>query len=156
MICHVNFSYRINTSNLSLCLFILNLQHTRFYFVFLNSIIHPPLHFLSVFMHTCVPFSVPGPILETVVGEDVNSMLLLNLQSGTEYSVQVMASYPTGQSEPLLVNAKTCRYSSHTQSEFKLSFYQWFPTWKSLQISKLVQNDPYCGVKFSVRICLIC
>ncbi|XP_038568404.1 collagen alpha-1(XIV) chain-like [Micropterus salmoides] len=49
----------------------------------------------------------PGPLLETTVGEDVNTMLLLNLLSGTEYSVQVTASYPTGQSEPLLVNAKT-------------------------------------------------
>lgn len=53
------------------------------------------------------PINVPGPVLETTVGEDVNSMLLLNLQSGTEYSVQVTASYPTGQSEPLLANAKT-------------------------------------------------
>ncbi|XP_045900552.1 collagen alpha-1(XIV) chain [Micropterus dolomieu] len=53
------------------------------------------------------PIYVPGPVLETTVGEDVNTMLLLNLLSGTEYSVQVTASYPTGQSEPLLVNAKT-------------------------------------------------
>ncbi|XP_056236384.1 collagen alpha-1(XIV) chain-like isoform X2 [Seriola aureovittata] len=53
------------------------------------------------------PIYVPGPVLETTVGEDVNSMLLLNLLSGTEYSVQVTASYPTGQSEPQLVNAKT-------------------------------------------------
>uniref|UniRef100_A0A8C4EFR0 Collagen alpha-1(XIV) chain n=1 Tax=Dicentrarchus labrax TaxID=13489 RepID=A0A8C4EFR0_DICLA len=53
------------------------------------------------------PIYVPGPVLESTVGEDMNSMLLLNLLSGTEYSVQVTASYPTGQSEPLLVNAKT-------------------------------------------------
>ncbi|XP_010780514.1 collagen alpha-1(XIV) chain-like [Notothenia coriiceps] len=53
------------------------------------------------------PIYVPGPVLETVVGEDVNSKMLLNLLSGTEYSVQVTASYPTGQSEPLLVNSKT-------------------------------------------------
>ncbi|XP_069549336.1 collagen alpha-1(XIV) chain [Brachyistius frenatus] len=53
------------------------------------------------------PIYDKGPVLETTVGEDVNSLLLLNLQSGTEYSVQVMASYPAGQSEPLLVNAKT-------------------------------------------------
>uniref|UniRef100_A0A8C4EHA3 Collagen alpha-1(XIV) chain n=1 Tax=Dicentrarchus labrax TaxID=13489 RepID=A0A8C4EHA3_DICLA len=55
------------------------------------------------------PIYVPGPVLESTVGEDMNSMLLLNLLSGTEYSVQVTASYPTGQSEPLLVNAKTCK-----------------------------------------------
>ncbi|XP_034552837.1 collagen alpha-1(XIV) chain isoform X1 [Notolabrus celidotus] len=53
------------------------------------------------------PIYVPGPVLETTVGENVNSALLPNLLSGTEYSVQVTASYPTGQSEPLLVNTKT-------------------------------------------------
>ncbi|XP_029359212.1 collagen alpha-1(XIV) chain-like isoform X2 [Echeneis naucrates] len=53
------------------------------------------------------PIYVPGPVLETTVGEDVNSMLLLNLLSGTEYSIQVTSSYPAGQSEPRLVNAKT-------------------------------------------------
>lgn len=63
-----------------------------------------------------VLFSVPGPILERTVGEDVNSMLLLNLLSGTEYSVQVTASYPAGQSEPLLVNAKTSKHPHHTRA----------------------------------------
>lgn len=48
-----------------------------------------------------------GQVLQTTVGEAENSVVLLNLQSGTEYSVQVTASYPSGQSEPLLVNAKT-------------------------------------------------
>ena len=47
------------------------------------------------------------------MGEDLNSMLLLNLLSGTEYSVEVKASYPTGQSEPQLVNAKTCKHPCH-------------------------------------------
>lgn len=56
-------------------------------------------------------FSVPGPVLETTVGEDVKSIVLLNLLSGTEYRVQLTASYPGGQSEPLLVNAKTCKYA---------------------------------------------
>ncbi|XP_039972835.1 collagen alpha-1(XIV) chain isoform X2 [Xiphias gladius] len=53
------------------------------------------------------PIYVPGQVLETTVGEDLKSMLLRNLLSGTEYSVEVTASYPTGQSEPQLVNAKT-------------------------------------------------
>ncbi|XP_047455334.1 collagen alpha-1(XIV) chain isoform X2 [Mugil cephalus] len=48
-----------------------------------------------------------GPVLETTVSDDLNTVFLFNLQSGTEYSVQVTASYPAGQSEPLLVNAKT-------------------------------------------------
>uniref|UniRef100_A0A8C6UB04 Collagen type XIV alpha 1 chain n=1 Tax=Neogobius melanostomus TaxID=47308 RepID=A0A8C6UB04_9GOBI len=53
------------------------------------------------------PIYVSGPVLETTVGDDVNSLLLLNLLTGTEYSVQLTASYPSGQSEPLLVDAKT-------------------------------------------------
>ncbi|KAK2844342.1 hypothetical protein Q5P01_011001 [Channa striata] len=53
------------------------------------------------------PINVPGPVLETTVGENVNSVLLPNLLSGTEYGVQVMASYPAGQSQPVLVNAMT-------------------------------------------------
>lgn len=66
----------------------------------------------SVCAYVCiyVSFSVPGPVLETTVGEDLKSMLLRNLLSGTEYSVEVTASYPTGQSEPQLVNAKTCKH----------------------------------------------
>ncbi|XP_026227052.1 collagen alpha-1(XIV) chain [Anabas testudineus] len=63
----------------------------------------PTLGFRVVYQ----PINVPGAVLETTVGEDVNSLLLLNLLSGTEYSVQVTALYPAGQSEPLLVNAKT-------------------------------------------------
>uniref|UniRef100_A0A672ZDR0 Collagen, type XIV, alpha 1a n=1 Tax=Sphaeramia orbicularis TaxID=375764 RepID=A0A672ZDR0_9TELE len=55
------------------------------------------------------PIYVPGPVLETTVADNMNSLLLPNLLSGTEYSVQLTASYPTGQSEPLLVNAKTCK-----------------------------------------------
>uniref|UniRef100_A0A3Q3WAZ5 Uncharacterized protein n=1 Tax=Mola mola TaxID=94237 RepID=A0A3Q3WAZ5_MOLML len=84
------------------------------------------------------PIYVPGPILETVVGEDVNSMLLLNLQSGTEYSVQVMASYPTGQSEPLLVNAKTLFLGVSG-----LSTYQVRPTSMCVQWQPLLQATLY-------------
>lgn len=43
------------------------------------------------------------------MGEDVNSMLIVNLLSGTEYSVKVMASYSTGSSEALSGRAKTCK-----------------------------------------------
>ncbi|XP_013878360.1 collagen alpha-1(XIV) chain [Austrofundulus limnaeus] len=59
------------------------------------------------------PIYVQGPVLETTVGEDMNSILLLNLLSGTEYNVQVTASYPAGQSETLLINGKTCKYFGH-------------------------------------------
>ncbi|KAL6100252.1 col14a1 [Pungitius sinensis] len=53
------------------------------------------------------PQSAPGPALETFVGEDVNTMLIVNLLSGTEYSVKVIASYTTGSSEALSGGAKT-------------------------------------------------
>lgn len=43
------------------------------------------------------------------MGKDVKSVVLLNLLPGTEYNVQLAASYPMGESEPLLVNAKTCK-----------------------------------------------
>lgn len=53
------------------------------------------------------PVSAPGPALETFVGEDVNTMLILNLLSGMDYSVKVIASYTTGSSEALTGRAKT-------------------------------------------------
>lgn len=62
---------------------------------------------------TVVSRSAPGAVLETTVQEGVNSVVLPNLLSGTEYNVQVMASYPSGQSEPLLVNAKTSKSPHH-------------------------------------------
>ncbi|KAG9281287.1 collagen alpha-1(XIV) chain-like [Astyanax mexicanus] len=53
------------------------------------------------------PVSGPGRALETFVGDDVNTMLILNLLSGTEYSVKVIATYTTGSSEALTGRAKT-------------------------------------------------
>ncbi|XP_067305122.1 collagen alpha-1(XIV) chain isoform X5 [Pseudorasbora parva] len=53
------------------------------------------------------PISVSGPALETFVGDDVNTLLMLNLLSDTEYSVQVIASYTTGSSQPLTAKGKT-------------------------------------------------
>ncbi|XP_037650084.1 collagen alpha-1(XIV) chain-like isoform X3 [Sebastes umbrosus] len=53
------------------------------------------------------PVSAPGSALETFVGEDVNTMLIVNLLSGTDYSVKVIASYTTGSSEALSGKAKT-------------------------------------------------
>lgn len=56
------------------------------------------------------PSAAPGSALETFVGEDVNTMLIVNLLSGTEYSVKVIASYTTGSSEALSGRAKTCKF----------------------------------------------
>lgn len=70
---------------------------------------------LSLRLHTfasisCLPFfPVPGPALETFVGDDINTILILNLFSGTEYGVKVFASYSMGFSEALAGVAKTCK-----------------------------------------------
>uniref|UniRef100_A0A803TLQ8 Collagen alpha-1(XIV) chain n=1 Tax=Anolis carolinensis TaxID=28377 RepID=A0A803TLQ8_ANOCA len=53
------------------------------------------------------PVNIPGPALETFVGDDINTILILNLFSGTEYNVKVFASYSTGFSDALVGVAKT-------------------------------------------------
>ncbi|XP_076016833.1 collagen alpha-1(XIV) chain, partial [Genypterus blacodes] len=53
------------------------------------------------------PIHEPEAVLETSVSEDSTSTLLLNLPTGTEFSVQVTALYPSGHSQPLLATAKT-------------------------------------------------
>lgn len=53
------------------------------------------------------PSAGPGPALETFVGEDVSTMMIVNLLSGTEYGVEVLASYGGGSSEPLSGRART-------------------------------------------------
>ncbi|XP_030074425.1 collagen alpha-1(XIV) chain isoform X1 [Microcaecilia unicolor] len=53
------------------------------------------------------PVNVPGPALETFVGDDITNMLIVNLLSGTEYSLKVFASYSTGFSDALTGVAKT-------------------------------------------------
>lgn len=44
----------------------------------------------------------------------MNTMLIVNLLSGTEYSVKVIASYSTGSSEALTGRAKTCKFIIHS------------------------------------------
>lgn len=50
-----------------------------------------------------------GPALEAFVGDDVNTILILNLLSGTEYNLKVLASYSTGFSDALTGVGKTCK-----------------------------------------------
>uniref|UniRef100_H2LIJ9 Collagen alpha-1(XIV) chain n=1 Tax=Oryzias latipes TaxID=8090 RepID=H2LIJ9_ORYLA len=85
------------------------------------------------------PIHVQGPLLETTAAGDKNSVLLVNLLSGTEYRVQVSALYPSGESEPLLANAKTygqrqevnleggasrhCFYDLTPSSQYQISIY---------------------------------
>ncbi|XP_028983776.1 collagen alpha-1(XIV) chain isoform X2 [Betta splendens] len=78
------------------------------------------------------PTNVPGPVLETSVGEDANSVLLLNLLSGTEYSVEVTASYPAGQSQPLHVNAKTLFLGVSGLSTYQLRHNSMCVQWQPL------------------------
>lgn len=63
--------------------------------------------------------TVPGRALETFVGDDVNTMLILNLLSGTEYSIKVIATYTTGSSDALTGRAKT-RKNTHTHMHTNL------------------------------------
>lgn len=55
------------------------------------------------------PPAASGPALETFVREDVTTMMIINLLSGTDYSVKVMASYGAGSSEAVSGRAKTCK-----------------------------------------------
>ncbi|XP_023819739.1 collagen alpha-1(XIV) chain [Oryzias latipes] len=66
------------------------------------------------------PIHVQGPLLETTAAGDKNSVLLVNLLSGTEYRVQVSALYPSGESEPLLANAKTLSLSVSGLSAYQV------------------------------------
>uniref|UniRef100_S4R4W5 Uncharacterized protein n=1 Tax=Petromyzon marinus TaxID=7757 RepID=S4R4W5_PETMA len=51
---------------------------------------------------------VPGGApKETFVGDDVNSMMLTELDPGTEYNVTVFATYPGGASEPVRSTGRT-------------------------------------------------
>lgn len=42
------------------------------------------------------------------MGEDVSSMVVVNLLSGTDYNVKVMATYSNGASEALSGRGRTC------------------------------------------------
>ncbi|XP_043922855.1 collagen alpha-1(XIV) chain isoform X2 [Protopterus annectens] len=53
------------------------------------------------------PVSVPGPALETFVGDDVNTILIVNLLSGTQYNVKVFAAYSSGSSDALTGTSRT-------------------------------------------------
>lgn len=48
------------------------------------------------------------------MGEDVSSMVVVNLLSGTDYSVKVMASYSNGASEALSGRGHTCEFTTGT------------------------------------------
>ncbi|XP_034031083.1 collagen alpha-1(XIV) chain-like [Thalassophryne amazonica] len=84
------------------------------------------------------PLYVPGQVQETSVDEDVTTMHIVNLKSGTDYTVRVTASYPTGESEPLLTTAKTLFLGVSG-----LSTYQVRPTSMCVQWQPLLQATLY-------------
>ncbi|KAI4817570.1 hypothetical protein KUCAC02_010955, partial [Chaenocephalus aceratus] len=77
------------------------------------------------------PISAPGPALETFVGEDVNTMLIVNLLSGTEYSVKVIASYTTGSSEALSGRAKTLHLGVTNLSAYQVRMTSFCGQWQA-------------------------
>ncbi|KAK5910749.1 hypothetical protein CgunFtcFv8_004985 [Champsocephalus gunnari] len=77
------------------------------------------------------PVSAPGPALETFVGEDVNTMLIVNLLSGTEYSVKVIASYTTGSSEALSGRAKTLHLGVTNLSAYQVRMTSFCGQWQA-------------------------
>ncbi|XP_046874496.1 collagen alpha-1(XIV) chain-like isoform X4 [Hypomesus transpacificus] len=76
------------------------------------------------------PTSAPGPALETFVGEDVNTMLILNLLSGTDYSVKVIASYTTGSSEALSGRARTLQLGVTNLSVYQVRMTSMCAQWQ--------------------------
>ncbi|XP_062342834.1 collagen alpha-1(XIV) chain-like isoform X1 [Osmerus eperlanus] len=76
------------------------------------------------------PTSAPGPALETFVGEDVNTMLILNLLSGTDYSVKVIASYTTGSSEALSGRARTLHLGVTNLSVYQVRMTSMCAQWQ--------------------------
>ncbi|XP_068188958.1 collagen alpha-1(XIV) chain-like isoform X2 [Antennarius striatus] len=79
------------------------------------------------------PVSAPGAALETFVGEDVNTMLIVNLLSGTEYSVKVIASYTTGSSEALSGRAKTLSLAVTKVSAYQVRMTGLCAQWQPLR-----------------------
>ncbi|KAJ4927718.1 hypothetical protein JOQ06_015520, partial [Pogonophryne albipinna] len=77
------------------------------------------------------PISAPGPALETFVGEDVNTMLIVNLLSGTEYGVKVIASYTTGSSEALSGRAKTLHLGVTNLSAYQVRMTSFCGQWQA-------------------------
>ncbi|KAJ8353811.1 hypothetical protein SKAU_G00213780 [Synaphobranchus kaupii] len=82
------------------------------------------------------PISAPGRALETFVGEDVNTMLIVNLLTGTEYSVKVIASYTTGSSDALSGKARTLKLGVSNLNAYQVRTTsmcaQWQPTTASM------------------------
>ncbi|XP_035392263.1 collagen alpha-1(XIV) chain-like isoform X2 [Electrophorus electricus] len=90
------------------------------------------------------PVSAPGRALETFVGDDVNTMLILNLLSGTEYSVKVIATYTTDSSDALMGRAKTLHLGVTDLSTYQVRMNsmcaQWQPHAHATQYRVVIES----------------
>uniref|UniRef100_A0A8C2JKZ4 Collagen, type XIV, alpha 1b n=1 Tax=Cyprinus carpio TaxID=7962 RepID=A0A8C2JKZ4_CYPCA len=96
-----------------------------------------------------------GRALETFVGDDVNTMLIVNLLSGTEYSVKVIATYTMGSSEALSGRAQTLYLGVSNLSTFQVRSssmcVQWQPH-RHANLYRLVLQSPPNGEKQEVKL----
>uniref|UniRef100_A0A8C2JQJ2 Collagen, type XIV, alpha 1b n=1 Tax=Cyprinus carpio TaxID=7962 RepID=A0A8C2JQJ2_CYPCA len=101
------------------------------------------------------PGSTAGRALETFVGDDVNTMLIVNLLSGTEYSVKVIATYTMGSSEALSGRAQTLYLGVSNLSTFQVRSssmcVQWQPH-RHANLYRLVLQSPPNGEKQEVKL----
>ncbi|XP_050993224.1 collagen alpha-1(XIV) chain isoform X3 [Labeo rohita] len=101
------------------------------------------------------PTSASGRALETFVGDDVNTMLIVNLLSGTEYSVKVIATYTTGSSEALNGRAKTLYLGVSNLNTYQVRTtsmcVQWQPH-RHANLYRLILQSPLIGEKQEVRL----
>ncbi|KAK1789228.1 hypothetical protein P4O66_015173 [Electrophorus voltai] len=90
------------------------------------------------------PVSALGRALETFVGDDVNTMLILNLLSGTEYSVKVIATYTTDSSDALMGRAKTLHLGVTDLSTYQVRMnsmcVQWQPHAHATQYRVVIES----------------
>ncbi|XP_016357451.1 collagen alpha-1(XIV) chain [Sinocyclocheilus anshuiensis] len=101
------------------------------------------------------PTSAASHALETFVGDDINTMLIVNLLSGTEYSVKVIATYTTGSSEALSGRAKTLYLGVSNLSTYQVRTssmcVQWQPH-RHANLYRLFLQSPLNGEKQEVRL----
>ncbi|XP_052003748.1 collagen alpha-1(XIV) chain-like isoform X4 [Xyrauchen texanus] len=101
------------------------------------------------------PISVPGRALETFVGDDVDTMRLLNLLSGTEYSIQVIAFYTSGSSQPLTGKGRTLFLGVNHLNTYQVHSTSMCAQWKpqhNASLFRVVIESMLNGQKQEVKI----
>ncbi|XP_048882366.1 collagen alpha-1(XIV) chain isoform X2 [Brienomyrus brachyistius] len=98
---------------------------------------HPPSSPTAGYRVIYQPISVPGPALENFVGDDINTLFIMNLQSDTEYSVKVIATYSTGASIALTGKAKTLYLGVANLNTYQTQSTSMCAQWRPLQHASL-------------------